>query len=346
MPHYLDTTVKIKTLEKAVTTAFFAAGITQANMYSGAIQFTDLPWQNPPLTAQQKLLGIPLKEYLKTNIDTDLNNLYKFWQEKLGVMYHNPSTLLLKDDSFDGLDQVFRRTQLGQKRLCFSLPAGYPNHVDEYAGIVFSLEVADVAMNCTNFERTTTENDYYVTFPDGRILGVKHGLPAVASPWEAAARGIVWDLLDMPRGYTEYNCLHDPLAKLRSLLHENRDKFPEFVAVDYAMQALRRLYRHNGMCSILLKAAKITNNLQDYKAQIKAVKTAIATMERNDISDRSKAQILYSTLVPMVWVETKFNSKVVNINGKLPFTFANSVLDRINNNLAVALKDLPCSPND
>ena len=331
----------IRSLEKAVNTAFFRAGLKTGDLYGGPIKHVSLPWQGPPLKSQDMLLGVPLEDYLLTPIPVNTTQVHSWWVSTLRGLYNDPAKIVDSRGEYKDIRRIFGEPYGGQHKFRFSMPAGFPRIEDAYAGVTFSLEVADAIMNSLPWLATRSENDYYVTSPDGLDIGVKAGRPAIESGWDADCSGMVWDFLAMPRGRISTICMFEPVDKLRSLLHENAKAFKEFQGVDYALQALRLLYRRGQRCCILHTAVAVGREQPDYFAKEKALKQAVETMARVNISDRSKVAMLYSQLVPAVFSESGFSAKIYNLAKVAPYTLADSTVNRINNRIALELAKLP-----
>lgn len=336
-----QTIEQVRSLEKAVNTAFFVAGLKTADLYGGVIKHTNLIWQCPPLKSQERLLGVPLEQYFECHLPVNTERVYDVWVNTLQLMYTSPLKAISPEGDILSLRRILGVPYSGQHKFRFSVPEGFPRPDDPYAGIIFSLEMADMLMNSTPWEATRTENDYYVTTDKGQTIGVKGGKPAVQTPWDADCSGMVWEFLSMPRGRVSRICLYDPLDKLRSLLHEHKKDFKEFPALDYAIQALRCLYKHGAQCRILSTAAHLHKEGPNFLSKQRALKAAQKIMLRREISDRAKIAMLYAEMVPSVYSESGFSVKIYNLGKVAPYTLADSVITRINNRIAAELAKLP-----
>ena len=336
-----QTVEQVRSLERAVNSAFFLAGLRSADLYGGDIKHTNLPWQCPPLKSQERLLGVPLEQYFECHLPVDTSSVYDVWVNTMQLMYIAPLKAISPEGEMRSLRRILGLPYPGQHKFRFSVPDGFPKPDDIYAGITFSLEMADMLMNSTPWIATRTENDYYVTSDKGQIIGVKGGRPAVQTPWDADCSGMVWEFLSMPRGRITKLCLYDPLDKLRSLLHEHKKDFKEFIALDYALQALRLLYKHGTQCRILSTAVHLHKEGPNLLSKQRALGTAQKIMLRLDISDRAKIAMLYAEMVPSVYTETGFSVKIYNLGRVAPYTLADSVVERINNRIAAEIAKLP-----
>jgi hypothetical protein len=342
----LGRTSLVKSLEKAVNTAFLKAGVKPVDI-AGPVVHTDLMWQNPPLlNTIAKLNGVHLFEYLDYSMAIDPNQLYDFWQRALYLMYHNCHRIVdVKDKGLVGAKKLFNPAVCGQRRFRLSIPEGYPEKIDAYAGAMFSLEVAHLASLSTMLELTRDENNYYVTLEDGRLMGVKNGVPVISDPWDTSIAGAVWEFLEMPRGQITTTCLYDPIAKLRSVLWERKADFrDEFQAVDWALQALRSLSDLGVPCHILRSSAALPPPAMSRAHFGAALQRCLQTMDRAEVPDRSKLSMLYAELVPNIMSETQFRNRVYNLDKPVPFSLSQLVYDKIKKNLRGELEKLP--PNE
>lgn len=346
MPRPLGRTSLVRSLEKAVNTAFLMAGVKPEDL-TGPVVHYDLMWQNPPLlNTVVKLNGVHLFEYLDYSEPIDPNKLYDFWQRTLYLMYHNCHRVVdVKDKCLVGAKKLFTPKVQGQRRFRFSIPEGYPREIDAYAGVVFSLEAAHLASISTTLELTRDENNYYVTLEDGRLMGVKDGVPVISDPWDTSIAGAVWEFLEMPRGQITTTCLYDPIAKLRSVLWEKKEDFREqFQAVDWALQALRNLSDLGVPCHILSSAAALPPPVMSRAHFGQALQRCLQTMDRAEVPDRSKLSMLYAELVPNILSEAQFRNRIYNLDKPVPFSLSQLVYDKIKKNLRAELEKLP--PNE
>lgn len=328
-------------LEKAVNTAFLHAGFTFADLGQGQINLTDLPWQNPPLFCLSNLLGINLVTYLERPVEIKEDQIFEFWRANLGRLYYTPLQAIDREGIYSGSNKLLPGESKPSNRFRFSTPEGFPKSIDEYAGAVFSMELATLISESLPYYLIRDDSNYYVTLPNNVNIGIKDGIVATESPWDGSVAGIVWDLAEMPRGVVRTDCQYDALAKVRSLLHENAGRFKEFQGVDYALQALRVLYNHKSECSILSRAIKLKHEEPNLLFDYKALKSSLATMERKDISDRYKLDIIYGLLVPQTLSEAKYRAKIYRSRFEAPFTLSDKTIHRIISNLETELERLP-----
>lgn len=342
----LGRTNLVKSLEKAVNTAFLTAGVKPEDI-AGPIVHTDLMWQNPPLlNTVAKLNGVYLFEYFDYVMPVDPLELYAFWRSTLPLMYHNCHKVVdVKDKCLVGAKKLLHPGIRGQRRFRLSIPEGYPREIDAYAGAMFSLEVAHLASLASGLELARDENNYYVTLADGRLMGVKDGLPVVSDPWDTSIAGAVWEFLEMPRGQVSTTCLYDPIAKLRSILWERQEDFRgEFQAVDWALQALRSLSDLGAPCQILRNSAALPPATVSRAHIGAALQRCLQTMNRVEVPDRSKLSMLYAELVPNVLSEAQFRNRVYNLDKPVPFSLSQLVYEKIRKSLHSELEKLP--PNE
>jgi len=337
--HIVTAQAQVRGLAKAVSAAFDASNLTDAEKSPGRIELTDLPWQAPPLITPAKLAGAALQDYFDVPLDLDGHQLQVFWVKALHDMWFTPGRLLRRG-TFVHCGWSMPRVKVGQRAFRFATPAGWPV-CDEHAGVQFSLEVAHAARVSLPVKRVVSTSDsYYVELADGGILGVVDGLPACQSPWKVSAAGLVPDMLVMPRGDASYVCAFDQIASLRSVLHTHYKRFPNnFEALDHALQALR-LLSLGGYCPELLhqmRAAPI--DMMVVRERERALRDALDVIA-SSISDRAKLQTLHGLLVPAVMGVTLFK-KHIFAGDQYPFTLARGKIDTIRAWLEMKYQDLP-----
>lgn len=326
--HWIGASGQVRALAKAVSAAFAASNLTAEEKAPGKIEIVDLPWQAPPLITDALLMGGELQDYLDVPLAVDEESLRKFWVKTLQDMMYTPSRLL-KRGAHTNCGWAMPKVKVGQRALRFSRPAGFPGQLEDLAGVMFSLEVAQVARCSLPIQDVVIDNDnYYVVMPDATLIGVKNGRPACVSDWDYDASGYIPDLLTMARGETDYTCRFDEIASLRSVLHVHRKRFPKsFEALDLALQTLR-LLTLGGHCPELVQEMYVAPiDMTQARAIEQVLRDAVELMPVQ-MSDRSKLQTLHGLLVPAVLSASGFR-KYIFSNPQFPFTLAPGKLDSI-----------------
>lgn len=322
---------QIKNLARAVSLAFSSSCITPEEAGCPVLKHTDMPWSNPPLLCEATLDGTPLSKYLDVPLDCDGKKLFEFWKSTLNDLYDRKRHLILHG-TFSSLNKVLDRASLGQKALRFAIPSGYPAEISEFAGVEFSLEAAHTAMTSVALLDfvSDNENNYYAVLPDGSIIGVQKGKPAVeGTRWDIPAYGMIGEFLTMTRGHGDHTCMYDQIARARSLLWEYKVRFKDWQAVDYSLQALRKLTL-GAFCPPLFGAAH-TGILDTMvlEAREVALRQSMEVMNTPNLSDRAKVLTIQQALVPLVMTQASFRTKLYNTSGVVPFTIRDQAVTRI-----------------
>lgn len=317
-------------LATLVAKAFNRLGFTARDLLTGQIVHTDLPWQCPPLESQAPLEGIPFSRYLEYPAKINSEKLYDFWTTGLDDLWHRP-THAIGANGWRGAPSALPGMADGERALRLSIPDGFPEAVDPYAGIIFSLEVAKIFLmsepTLKNF--TTDASNYYVTLANGVQVGVVDGKPACQSFWEFNVEGMVDSYIEAPRGAITTACRYDLLAKIRSVLWEQAEKFAEFEGLDLALQTLA-IRSQNRLCSELQRAVEhmpVARFIDGKK--IKAVEEAIALMEAWSMNDRIKITSMQEILVPEVLTASQFQRSIFNTYLTIPPVLAASTEKKI-----------------
>jgi len=344
--HLVSSQAAVRALAKAVSAAFAASNLTEADKAPGKIAITDLPWQAPPLLTPQVLSGGALQDYFDVPIALEQYKLHAFWVKTLDDMWHRPSSLYTHgrraSAALANCGTAMPNVRVGQRALRFSRPAGFPV-IDEQAGALFSLEVAHAArISLPIKDMIETDDSYFVEFADGMQIGIKDGVPTTTTPWTAVpVTGMVPDLLTMPRGDVSYACDYDQLASLRSVLHVHKASFPNtFEALDQALQALR-LMSLGGHCPELLTAMRVSPlDMNLLRERERLLADALGVIEVPTMSDRSKLLSLRALLVPGVVAASGFKQHVFS-SDQFPFTLARGRMDLIRSWLQTKYLELP-----
>lgn len=304
MAKLIGAQAQVRSLAKAISVAFASTKLTPEDLAPGQIVHTDLDWSLPPLMTDLQLGGARLQDFYDSPLSLTEDGLFNFWRETLNLMATAPSALV-QQGVLAPARKTLPRTRLGSRAFRFAIPQGYPARLDELAGVNFSLEVAHAAyLSLPVFAVVSDDDNYYVETPNGTRFGVIDGVPGIPSDW-LSARGMVQDLLTMPRGEPTHHCLYDQIASARSILHVHRTEFKEFHAVDSALQALRYL-SFGGYCPELTMQMQVAPvDVAAGRARRRALAEAIEVME-SSIPDRRKLHTLRLTLVPLVMTATTF----------------------------------------
>lgn len=334
----VSASTQVRGLAKAVATAFASANLTEAEKHpQGGIEHTDLPWACPPLITSLVLDGA-LQDHLDAPINVTADGLHQFWMATLQQMWHEPSRVM-RNGTFANLGAAMPKVKMGQRALRFSQPIGAPSQIDQSAGVMLSLEVAQCALVSLPVKEVISDDDsYIVVTADGARFGVGAGLPLVDSPWGYDATGMVADMLTAPRGEISYACHYDQIAAVRSVLHSNPKKFPHnFDAMDQALQALRYLSL-GGYCPELTTALVVKPfEVMAWKEKEAAYRDSLDVV-RSSMSDRAKLNTLRDRLVPLAMTVGKFKREIFS-SAAFPFSLAPGKLGEIEANLVALYKN-------
>lgn len=326
--HWISAPAQVQSIAKAVAAAFAASALTAEEKSPGKIEITDLPWAAPPLVSTVMLGGAPLQDYLGVPMALEEDTLFRFWTETLEQMWYRPSRVM-KRGTYANCGWAMPKVKLGQRALLFSQPVGFPSHLDELSGALFSIEVAHAAATSLPVHDVVSdENNYYADLANGRRIGIVDGRPACESNWNMSVAGQVPDLLTMTRGEADYHCLFDQIASLRSVLNVHRKRFPHnFEALEYALQALR-LLTLGGHCPELVSEMRLQPlDMAAVRRKERALRDAIEVLDV-EMSDRSKLQVWHSLLVPEVLSPAGFKKNIFS-GPQYPFSLAANKLSAI-----------------
>lgn len=301
------TQTQVRQLAKAVSAAFAAARLPDEVMNNLSITLTDLPWQLPPLQTSLAIQGYDLEQLLTINVNTTSAALYNFWGTTMTNMRQRPHQLYV-NGAYKYLTSTFPKETAAVRSALFA----QADLTDEYAGINLSLEVANIAAkNLPIKDMRSDESNYCVQTLDGHIFGVQNGLPMLGqNDWPTPAEGLIQMMLESTRGKASNVCLYDTIALARSVLNTNRQYFgQEFIAVDYALQALRALTLGKGCPALVAAVHKLPIDTQLWTNKVVALTEADAIMSTS-ICDRDKLQVLESLLVPTWFSQTAFKRNI------------------------------------
>lgn len=337
-------TARLRALARVVADNYASALLTPSQRNPGHITRTDIPWSAPPLRSHIKLDGVPLTDYTTPDCDVDADALYTFWTANLKALWETPATTLA-GGVFRGLREVMPGSRRATQAMAFAMPSGWPGKLEIDTGVMFSLEAAHLAICCIPGLRNVIDDDdnYFAELPDGRVIGVRDARPAVDSPWtDYQPSGLITDLTETMRGQAFTDCQYDQLAAVRSVMWDNDKMFPQFEALDLALQALRTMST-GGRCPNLLVGARENYGRVDKLKHIEeALVDAMDVMEAN-MSDRRKLQTLQGLLVPLVLSQTGFRTKIFS-SANYPYTMAAGRADQIKAQLRLLYEsEVPCS---
>lgn len=301
------TQTQVRQIAKAVSAAFAAARLPDEVLSNPKIAVTDLPWQLPPLQTDLTLQGFDLEYLLTTQVTTTSEKLYRYWGSRMVTLRHTPH-LAYHQSQYNLLAHLLPKENSATRNTLFSMI----DPDDEYAGICLSLEVANLAAkNLPIKDLGSDDSNYWVKTMDGHVFGVQRGLPLLnADYWKTDATGLVQVFLETLRGKASTTCLYDTIALSRSLLHEHKADFgSEFIAVDYALQALRSLTLGRSCPALIQAVHKVPIDKQLWTNKVVALTEAEAIMSTN-IADRDKLRTLETLLVPTWYSMTNFRRNI------------------------------------
>lgn len=329
----------VTALAKAVAQNFLVAGFSSADLLTGQITLTDLPWQCPPLKAEDTLGGYPLEDYISAPTKVDPPQLYKFWLWGLEQMYASASRVTTVE-GWRGLTQVLPGVSNGERALRFATPEGFPHHND-FAGHAFTLEVVYLFATSTNVASRlmSDANNFYVETMHGPV-GILDGQIIGNDMWGESCAGMVDSMLASPRGYINTACRFDLLSKVRSVLHENAHLFDEFTGMDYALQTLAKLSQDR-LCGELLSAVQqMLPESFETKRKIKITDEALEMLDAWVVNDRVKLGSMYEMLVPTVMTIGQFYARIFNLSKPVPAVLSEKTLTKIRANLEAKRAEL------
>lgn len=323
-----------KTLAQAVLPAFGRFGISPSEYLTGQLTHTDLEWQIPALMPTSTVMGVELHNYMDLAVQLDEQAFHQYWQETLHKMFHERNKVWDRQ-GYIGANRVVK---LPRDVLAFwlSIPEGYPDQLTDYAGVIFSIECAMLmrqSVHCESF--VLDDNNFYVTTRQGLEIGVRDGRPLECyTEWDLSAEGGVKELLMMPRGIITTQCDYDVIAKMRSVLWENKHRIAEFEGVDTALQMLRVV---GGGPELLSTMKTVKGRKARGASRVHVMERAVETFKSGDLSDRQKIETLRQLLVPALMGITAFSRKIYSWDGEVPPMLAASTYARITESLTQML---------
>jgi hypothetical protein len=327
-----------KSFALALDTTLVKLGKTPEQILQGQLEFTQLPWQVPPIIVDAALGGRKLQEYFDEPMKLNEKAFYTFWLDAMQGLMDNPS----KTFGLQGYRRLVgvTREHAGIRLLRFSKPEGFPDKITDYAGAILSLECAH-ACRVAGLAREfcNTDSDYWVVTHSGYEIGVRNGLPiSGAERWDTSVSGIVQELLRMPRGDVFYGCDYDLVSRLRSFLHAEKHRLLEFEAADWALQALRVLLQQRHSPNLLRQVQRLETTKRVFGARLEAFREADGLMETSGYSDRQKLQVLKDTLVPEFLTRSRFSREIYPYNAEIPAVLSQAALWRVQGGLKALLR--------
>ena len=285
------------------------------------------------------LEGLNLREYLDRRECINFSALYEFWVNGLHDMHRKPRAVI-GDSGWKATSRLMGNTTIGDRNLRFSAPEGWPVPAD-YAGAMFSMEVAHTISMSRGVPLVWNEADFYVVTPERGPVGVVAGLPAVTdSPWDVPVNGLIEALATSPRGRIITSYRHDPLARMRSLLYEDDKRFLEAEALETALQTLYFL-ETAGVESMLPNAIlAVVPQVRSVQRQIGIVADCLEILQEWMANDRVKLLQLSERLVPEVLTKHDFAATIWNFQRQPPLVMRDSSIKKIRESLNRLRQDL------
>jgi hypothetical protein len=340
--HLISAAAQVRSLAKAVSAAFAASALTDEERNPPRIEIPDLPWSAPPLHCSATLGGVPLSDFLNVPMALDETLLHRFWIKTLDDLWNRPSSAMRRG-AFANCAWGMPKLRVGQRAFLFSTPSGYPAQLEAGAGAMLSIEVAHAAAQSLPIhDLVSDEDNYYVVMSDGTAIGVRDGRPACDSPWGDRVSGMVPEMLEMSRGEPDYTLRFDQLAAVRSVVNVHRKRFPEFLGLDYGLQALR-LLTLGSHCPELLTQMRMTSmEMPQLRRNEQVLRDCLSIVDDLSLSDRNKLQIWQNLLVPEVITATKFKQSIY-AGAQWPYSLPQAKIESIRNWLEARYRALPAN---
>lgn len=331
----------IAALVTPVVHALAKAGLSQQELLTGPLQYTDLMWQAPPLHSEATVNGIALYHILDRPRRVNVDRLYDFWSNVLSKLRNAPQQVLDRE-GFKQTSYVIQASTQGERQLAFAMPDGHPFAISEYAAVSFSLECAHLLhTSCgTLTDFVSDDSNYFAVTREGYEIGVRDGLPIQgAEEWDMPCIGSVPALLAQTRGQPYVGCDYDLLAKLRSALWERQGSIAEFEGLDLALQTLRVLGQGRHLPEVQRKIVHLKADIAVSKHRISVIKQANELVGLFAISDRARIKAIRSLLVPDFMSATEFKAKIYYLPSNIPATITEAALAKMKTNLAALLEE-------
>lgn len=318
-------------LSRHVVEALVKLGLTERDVLGGAIKFTELPWQIPPLIVEATLFGAPLSEYIDRPTHVSADALINFFSDGLADMRNAPRKVLTLD-GYRGVGAVIPDVRIQERQLHFSIPDGFPGAVSDYAGVTFALECAHLARTNVKIKNFVNDDDnYYADLGDDVLIGVKDGLPAMwGDQWDLPVSGMVQDLLRNPRGEAWEGCDYNVVSQVRSVITIHKDKLQDYEALDWALQALRVI---GGEAALLHAMRSLKKVAFERETRMATLRDAVKLSKDSFVTDRQRIEALKNMLVPELMTAGEFTKQLYSFYRVVPPVIHPKVLDRIQQTL-------------
>lgn len=330
---------QVAQIAKAISNAFAASGLPAEILRDPKIELTTLPWQLPPLQTNLSLQGYDLGHLLMIRVATTAEKLHHFWSSTLHTMKHRPGYLYYKDQ-YRNIGYLMPSAKANVRAALFA----HYEPDDEMAGLMFSMEIANLAMNNMPLaDMLSDDSNYWVKTVSGYTFGVKNGKPMLgAGDWPFDGTGIIQALLESQRGKATTTCYYDTLALARSILHQHSHEFKQdFLALDFAIQALRPLTADRGCPAVIKALREAPFDRQMWVNKVVALTEATEILTIN-ICDRDKLVTLENLLIPTWYSRSEFRRQI--FSGKnYPYMLDPAKLAAIKETIAQLWLEVPDS---
>lgn len=324
-----------KVLSRLVVEALVQIGLTQDDVLSGPIEFTNLPWQVPPLVVEATLFGTPLSEYIDQAVYVQTEELAMLWADALSEMKNNPDRVLTPE-GYRGTIKAIPSIKLRDRPMYLSVPEGYPGGITDLAATMLSLECAHIMRaNSKLGSFVSDEDSYYAVLETGMEIGIKNGLPCAYSDiWDMPSDGMVQEMLCMPRGTIFEGCDYDIVSKVRSIAYTYHGALRDYEALEWALQTLRIVDGHKELLEAVYNIKKVAHNR---KVRMTSLRDALQVVNQLSLTDRQRIETLKHVLVPQVLTAQEFGRAIFPFSKLPPPLLAEKVLNRIRSAVAELL---------
>lgn len=316
-----------KVLSRHIVEALVMIGLTQDEILSGQIEFTNLPWQVPPLVVEATLFGTPLSEFIDQSVYVSTDDLATLWSDALAGMKNAPDKVVTHE-GYRATSKAIPSTKKHERPLYLSVPEGFPGGITDLAAVMLSLECAHLMRHNSKLTGFVSDEDnYYAILPTGLEVGIKNGLPSMYGEiWDLPVTGMVQEMLRTPRGSIFEGCDYNIIAKVRSLAYTFHESIRDYEAVEWSLQALRVIEGDKELLDAIRNVKKVAYNR---KIRHEALEQALHVINQLSITDRQRLETLKHLLVPEVITSGQFSKTIYPFNKLPPPVLAEKVLNRI-----------------
>lgn len=316
-----------RTLSRQVVEALGLIGLTQEDILQGPIEFTEFPWQVPPLVVDAPLFGVPFSEYTDRAVYVNTDALAILWSEALANMKNSPNKVVTHD-GYRSATNAIPSVRLRERMLYLAIPEGFPGNITDLAAVLLSLECAHIMRSNSKLRAFVSDEDnYYAVTPTGVEVGLKNGLPAMYDDvWDMPVNGMVHDMLRTPRGSVFEGCDYNIISKVRSIAHTYHKLIRDYEAVEWALQVLRVVSGERELLDAVLNVKRIT---YERKVRTDALAQAVDVVNQLALTDRQKIETLKHLLVPEVISSGTFSKVIFPFHKLPPPVLAFKVAERI-----------------